>query len=145
MSFCSQAQLDALDVCDCPSALIQEHDANIWFCLNSILGTDILDTTAREIAMLPFRQGGLGLRSATRMAEAACWALWIDSLSQIKTRHPLISLTLSSELAKGSTSISASVRSTAAAADKLRLCGMIEESSWSQAAQGARPSEPLDL
>ena len=123
----------------------EEHDTNIWSCLNSILGTDVVDTTAREIATLPFRQGGLGLRSATRMAEAAYWASWVDSLSQIKARHPRISAVLLSELAKGSASISASVRSAAAAADKLRSCGMSEQPSWSQAAQGARPPEPLDL
>ena len=39
-------------------------------------------------ATLPMRMGGLGLRSATRCAEAACWASWADALYMVGQRNP---------------------------------------------------------
>ena len=41
---------------------------------------------ARDLAILPMRMGGLGLRSATRCAESAFWASWVDALPMIRER-----------------------------------------------------------
>ena len=43
---------------------------------------------ASEVVQLPFREGGLGLRSSARMAPAAYWASWVDCLSQVYARAP---------------------------------------------------------
>ena len=41
-----------------------------------------------SLATLPMRMGGLGLRSATRMAPAAYWASWVDALHMVQERLP---------------------------------------------------------
>ena len=43
---------------------------------------------ARRVASLPMRLGGLGFRSARRMAPAAYWASWADCLSMLSQRLP---------------------------------------------------------
>ena len=43
---------------------------------------------AHNIASLPMRMGGLGLRRALRMAPAAWWASWADTLHMIHQRLP---------------------------------------------------------
>ena len=45
---------------------------------------------ACRLATLPMRMGGLGLRSATRMAPAACWASWADALHMVQERLPTL-------------------------------------------------------
>ena len=45
---------------------------------------------ARDIATLPMRMGGLGLRSAVRCAHAAYWASWADALHMIGMRNPTV-------------------------------------------------------
>ena len=45
---------------------------------------------ARGIATLPTRLGGLGLRSATRMAPAAFWASWANALPMLSQRLPVL-------------------------------------------------------
>ena len=46
---------------------------------------------ATQIASLPMRMGGLGIRSASRMAPAAFWASWADALPTLQERLPSIS------------------------------------------------------
>ena len=41
-----------------------------------LLGTDIENARLRELTSVPLSLGRLGLRSATRTREAACWASW---------------------------------------------------------------------
>ena len=54
------------------------HDSGLWQAVATLLGRMPGNTTqqemARDIATLPMRLGGLGFRSATRMAPAAFWA-----------------------------------------------------------------------
>ena len=45
---------------------------------------------ARNIASLPMRMGGLGIRSAQRMAPGAYWASWADALHMIDQRLPTV-------------------------------------------------------
>ena len=43
---------------------------------------------ATAVAQFPLREGGLGLRSAVRVAPAAYWASWADCLAMVRARHP---------------------------------------------------------
>ena len=70
-----------------------EHDGAMWTCLRQLIGCQGSDDEqrldrARSIMGLPARMGGLGLRSAARMAPAAYWASWADALPTIQLRQP---------------------------------------------------------
>ena len=53
---------------------------------------------ASEVVQLPSREGGLGLRSAARLAPAAYWASWADCLSLVYARAPHVCAQLLQEL-----------------------------------------------
>ena len=59
----------------------EDHD-NRLRSASHILSVEVPDGVASEVVQLPFREGGLGLRSAARLAPAAYWASWADCLSQ---------------------------------------------------------------
>ena len=48
------------------------------------------EAEARQLSTLPMRMGGLGLRSAERLAPAAFWDSWADALAMISARNPEI-------------------------------------------------------
>ena len=54
------------------------HDEGIWSTATRLLGgiPDENDEEVHELATLPMRMGGLGLRSVERCAPAAFWASW---------------------------------------------------------------------
>ena len=56
--------------------------------LVGIVGERQEHVDAADIASLPMRMGGLGLRRATRMALAAYWASWADALQMVDQRLP---------------------------------------------------------
>ena len=70
------------------------HDDSMWQTVETLLqqtpGTEAERAFARELATLPMRMGGLGLRSATRCAESAFWASWADTLPMIRERTPQV-------------------------------------------------------
>ena len=70
----------------------KKHDKTIFKCLQKLLeidGTNAeLDSRIKGLASLPAMMGGLGLRSAARIAPAAYWAAWADALPMIKSRLP---------------------------------------------------------
>ena len=70
------------------------NDAALWNCLCQIMQipTTQLDDV-RETASTPMKLGGLGLRSARRISEAAYWASWADSLPMIQQRGPVVRTT----------------------------------------------------
>ena len=74
------------------SQLCQDHDNRLWECLVNILAVEVPDDVASEVVQLPCREGGLGLRSAARLAPAACWASLADCLSQVYARAPHVLL-----------------------------------------------------
>ena len=45
---------------------------------------------AENVAKLPMRMGGLGLRWAERWADVAYWASWADALEMINQRVPAV-------------------------------------------------------
>ena len=62
------------------------HDMVISAVFNSLL--DIQgDQSTFNLASLPCRLGGVGLRNAARGAQAAYWSSWADSLHMIRKRH----------------------------------------------------------
>ena len=66
------------------------HDQAIWECFCKLLGTENLmaDQLARQVATLPARCGGLGLRDAGRTADGAYWASWVDALPVLTKKLP---------------------------------------------------------
>ena len=68
------------------------HDAGMQRAMEVLLGSlpgdDAQVEMARHITTLPLRMGGLGLRSALRMAPAAFWASWADALPMLQQRLP---------------------------------------------------------
>ena len=69
-----------------PVQFANQHDAGVWQCFCSLLGQS-LNAVTGEVGSLPLHMGGLGLRSACRMAHAACCGSWSDCLSTIRQRH----------------------------------------------------------
>ena len=109
------------------------HDAYIWRTLCCLLNVD--PATARHsaaLAFLPARLGGLGLFSASRVADAAYYAGWADSLPVIAQRDPALAARCVDELILGEASSGATFRAGAAAAQRL---------GW--AAWLARPGPPF--
>ena len=70
-----------------------KHDEGMWAAAQTLLGglpgTADEQATARDLASLPMRLGGAGLRSAERTGAAAYWASWADALAMINARLPL--------------------------------------------------------
>ena len=86
-------------------AYAKAHDTAMWAAVERLLGA--LPGSASEIDMakqlstLPLRLGGLGLRSAERMAPAAYWASWADALHMIDVRTPAAAAVFMDALATG--------------------------------------------
>ena len=92
-----------------------------------------------EVVQLPFREGGLGLRSAVRLAPAACWASWADCLSQVHARAPQLLQEL-----EGPPSRAQCVREAQDAAAMLAVEGM-EVPEWSTFSDpDFRAPQPVD-
>ena len=66
--------------------------------LEGLPGDQRQQEVARTIASLPMRMGGLGIRSATRMAPAAYWASWADALPMLETRLPQVAQIVTRQL-----------------------------------------------
>ena len=68
----------------------QRHDEQMWHCFCKLLKTppDAVAVSVSKAATLPLTSGGLGLRSAWRLREAAHWASWADTIKMVKARHP---------------------------------------------------------
>ena len=64
----------------------EKHDAAILHCLESLLQAGPLPENAKRMAVLRAINGGLGLRSARRTADAAFWAAWADALPMLHRR-----------------------------------------------------------
>ena len=47
--------------------------------LSEVSGSQAEQDRAHQVATIPMRMGGLGLRSASRCSPAACWASWADA------------------------------------------------------------------
>ena len=126
------------------SEFAEQHDHHIWQCFNRLMGHHVAEPLAQEIAQLPFREGGLGLRCAQRNSTGAYWASWVDSLSQIAARHPDVANWLVDELEYGEESSSPSIQAARDAATSLQDKGMLSIPSWTEAKYGISPPDPVD-
>ena len=71
----------------------QGHDAGVWVAASQAVGglPEVQGMErAQNVASLPSRLGGLGLRSAVRTAPAAYWASWADALEMLGQRLPAL-------------------------------------------------------
>ena len=71
-------------------AVATRHDANVWNCLRTILGTRRAPASSQVLSSLVLSAGGLGLASAHRVGVAAHWASWADCILMVRRRHPVL-------------------------------------------------------
>ena len=98
-----------------------------------------MDSLGHDIATLPGRLSGLGLRSAERMAPGAYWAGWANSLTVIKSKFPRV--------AQNIVSLLASVRAQGSLLEVQEVKATCEAQgaelpSWDEAMNGAEPPPP---
>ena len=119
------------------------HDEGLWGTGRALLGqipgsADEL-SEARSVATLPMRMGGLGLRCAERIREAACWSSWADALSMIHHRNPLIADLVVERLDNGP--LEGCLEELAESTRKLDDEGFWWRPSWTQLRAGGRPPQ----
>ena len=111
------------------------HDNAIRAVFNSLL--DIRgDQDIFNLASLPCRLGGVGLRNAARGAQAAFWSSWADSLHMIRKRNPDVAdfITVSLSRRRGGPHVEAAARC------REGLLGVgFDAPEWGDLARGARP------
>jgi len=99
---------------------------------------------AASLAHLPLKLGGLGLRSATRLAQAAYWASWADCLPMIHRRHPDIAAFMQQtlDLAEGTEARAECLQEARVARSVLLWEGFAACPSGAQILAGAHPQQP---
>ena len=116
------------------------HDEAIWLCFCALVGAWRLaeDALGRQVATLPARLGGLGLRSAARTAPAAFLASWFDALPVIAKKAPDLADDIAADLQSGDPR-APSLRELVDSRDLIVLAGAESIPTWFEAEQGARP------
>eukprot|EP00973_Karenia_brevis_P037020 5103385-Karenia_brevis.AAC.1 len=99
---------------------------------------------ANFIATIPYRMGGLGLRSAQRMAPAAYWASWADGLEMIKLRCPDTADRIVRSLDEGWLPEGTALRELQDSREHIQREGGMTCPSWAELAGGARPQQTVD-
>ena len=110
--------------------------------LRGLPGDEVQQAEAKVIATMPMRLGGLGLRSADRMAHAAYWASWADALHMIAGRLPEVATRVVDEINEGE-DLEGCLAEVSAAADQLDRQGFVGRPSWTDLKEGARPPVPV--
>ena len=88
----------------------------------------------------PLRMGGLGLRSAQRLAPAAYWASWADALPMLQQRLPNLTRQVVECLSvEGATGCLGDLQ---AASRTLDRSGFVNRPSWEALQRGIRPQRP---
>ena len=121
----------------------KSHDQGMWATLCALLQrrdlAEELESAAAQVASLPLRKGGLGLRSARRTGPAAYWASWADTLPMMTAKCPDMAHQIFTELEKGWQSEAESLTAVAAAKATLQAEGYAECPTWRELSQGKRP------
>ncbi len=94
------------------------------------------------VAQLPLRLGGLGLRSAFRVAPAAYWASWADCLEMIQRRHPVLAAMFTNALSAAAPSPAPCLQELQQGRVQLTWEGYHECPLWEDLARGVRPRQP---
>ena len=95
----------------------------------------------KDMMSLPMRLGGLGMRSATRVAPAAHWGSFADALHVINEKQKCIADAMQHALDLQDKSVE-SIRQVNDITDMLKREGFPKMPAWSDLRQGARP-EPI--
>ena len=125
------------------------HDDGMWATAQRLLGEMPGSTAelgmAKDLASLPMRLGGLGLRSAGRTAPAAYWASWADALPMIQARAPQVADTALAALsgAQPETARQGALAEAHAAGEMLTREGFLQRPSWADLRDGVRPQQHL--
>ena len=121
------------------------HDLGMQTAMASLLGEipgcDDEKEDARRLATLPMRVGGLGLRSATRMAPGAFGASWADVLPMVHERLP----TVAHGALEGEDALQSCLGELQLAARSLDRHGFISRPQWRALQSGARPNRANDI
>ena len=124
----------------------RHHDEGMMLAMEQLLGglpgDEVQQAEAKVIATMPMRLGGLGLRSADRMAHAAYWASWADALHMIAGRLPAVANRVVDELNEGE-DLEGCFAEVSAAADRLDRQGFVERPLWADLKEGVRPPFPI--
>ena len=90
--FCFIAVLPRTVRPDLTTHFALEHDEQTWRCFSTLLGVnpEAPDAHTKASTSLPLVMGGLGLRSASNLRDAAHWGNWADTLKMVHERHPLV-------------------------------------------------------
>lgn len=124
------------------------HDAairtSLWQLLDNPAAAEEVLARAATLAQLPYKLGGLGLRSAARLSQAAYWASWADCLPMIHQRHPSIAAFLqqSLDLAQEAEAVADSLQEAWESRRVLLDEGFAACPTAAQIIAGARPQQP---
>ena len=122
-------------------------DDALWRTLCALLGEPPADghspdAHARQLAFLPASLGGLGLVASARIAPAAYWASWADSLPCLAQRQPAAAHRCLAELQRGSDAAAPCLCEAAAASTELDAAGWTQRPPWDALLHGAAPDRP---
>ena len=106
--------------------------------LGGLIGTEVDQLTARHLATLPMRLGGLGLRSAARMAPGAIWSSWADALPMIHERLAQVARNVVDRL-DGVQETEGCTRELHDVTVELDRQGFVGRPTWVELELGARP------
>ena len=117
-----------------------KHDAALWATFCKVFGVGSLadDGLAKDVATLPGRLGGLGLRSAIRSGPAAYWASWVNALPVFASKLPRFCNQVLRALVAGNSDVLC-LRELELCAAELVQAGTTELPTWVEAAEGAVP------
>ena len=118
-------------------AMIKGMQATMATLLEGIPGDASQQRVASQLATLPMRMGGLGSRSAARIAPAAYWASWGDALHMIQRRLSQIAHSFIHQVENGGAD--GCVGELQNACVTLDRSGFVGRPSWAQLRSGARP------
>ena len=126
------------------SAYAKSHDDALWECFCAILGAQehADDMVARMLSTLPASEGGIGLRSAQRIAQAAYWASWVDALPVLAAKAPGLAARIVADLVRDGGPTTVCLQEAALASSKLRNMGADMLPSWQEALQGIEAPQP---
>ena len=106
-------------------------------------GSEAERERARELASLPLRMGGLGLRSMSRCSRAAYWASWADAVPMIQERNPAIAEIVEDAMVHNVFRPEGCLSDLAQATSLLDREGSAERPIWSELHRGMRPPTNL--
>ena len=121
------------------------HDEGMWKAAEWVMGTwpgtAEQQAVARQIATLPMKLGGLGLRSARWMAPAAFWASWADAMPMLSTRLPTLTDQIIEHLENGGVGCHCLQELTESTL-RLDRSGFLNRPEWLPLRDGVRPPTP---